>query len=123
MDTSHPITPADAIAAAGAQAANALRALEKATKDAVKDAAKEAGARAKTAEKAPPKAAYGIREAAEALNISRSTAWKLVDLGIVQHFRIGERRLIPATEIDRLIASGGVSLDRLKAAEAVKKGA
>jgi excisionase family DNA binding protein len=38
--------------------------------------------------------------------LSRQTWWLLVKDGVVEHIRIGERILIPRSEIDRLIAEG-----------------
>lgn len=50
------------------------------------------------------RAAYPIPEAAELLGISRSGLYALIDDGTLRRVKIGRRTLIPATEVDRLLA-------------------
>ncbi len=49
-------------------------------------------------------AAYSIPEAAAQLSVSRSHLYQLIDRGLIRRVKIGHRSVIPATEIDRLLA-------------------
>lgn len=51
-----------------------------------------------------PKLAYSILETCAALGITRPTLYKLISDGRLRTVTIGTRRLIPATELDRLLA-------------------
>jgi len=55
-----------------------------------------------------------VTEAAEALNVSRDTIWRLVRSGDLKCVRVGKRVLIPLAEINRM-ASQGNSLERTQA--------
>ena len=52
---------------------------------------------------APSKIAYTIKEAAAAIGLSRSTIYKLMASGELQTIRIGQRRLIRAEALSRLL--------------------
>lgn len=45
-----------------------------------------------------------IPEAAEQLNISRTTMYRLINDGTIKTVRVGQRQRVPAAEINRLIA-------------------
>lgn len=48
--------------------------------------------------------AYTVPQAAKALNISSSTAWKMVRDGRLQSVRIGERRVVvPIQVVDEML--------------------
>jgi excisionase family DNA binding protein len=49
-------------------------------------------------------AAYSIPQAARELSVSRSHLYTLINDGHVRRVKIGGRAVIPATEIDRLLA-------------------
>ena len=49
-------------------------------------------------------AAYSIAEAAAQLSVSRRHLYRLIDTGAIRRVKIGQRVVIPASEIDRLIA-------------------
>jgi excisionase family DNA binding protein len=51
----------------------------------------------------PSKIAYTIKEATAAIGLSRSTIYKLMASGELQTIRIGQRRLIPARALNRLL--------------------
>lgn len=51
-----------------------------------------------------PPMAFHVSETCELLNVSRSTFRKLVDQGDIRTVRLGGRVLVPATEIDRILA-------------------
>jgi excisionase family DNA binding protein len=51
-----------------------------------------------------PKLAYSVAEACAAIGISRPTMYVLMERGQLRTVKIGGRRLIPATELERLIA-------------------
>ena len=51
----------------------------------------------------PSKIAYTIKEAAAAIGLSRSTIYKLMASGELQTIRIGQRRLIRAEALNRLL--------------------
>ena len=55
--------------------------------------------------------AYGIREFAEMFGISIDAAKRLAKSGVLRTIRLGGRRLVPATEIER-IEREGLSLGR-----------
>ena len=51
-------------------------------------------------------AAYSIPAAARELSVSRSHLYTLINDGQVRRVKIGGRAVIPASEIDRLLADG-----------------
>jgi excisionase family DNA binding protein len=51
-----------------------------------------------------PKMAYSMAETAAALGITKPTAYKLVAQGRLRTVMVGARRLVPITEIERLLA-------------------
>lgn len=53
-----------------------------------------------------PPAAYSINEAAARLRVSRSQIYKLIREDAIRTVKIGDRRIVPAGEVDRLIAQG-----------------
>jgi excisionase family DNA binding protein len=58
-----------------------------------------------TAERLPrPPMAFHIAEACELLNISRSTLQKLANNATIKTVKLGGRVLVPASEIDRILA-------------------
>lgn len=54
----------------------------------------------------PPPRVYGVDDAAHALNIGRSTIYKLIAADRLRAIKIGRRTLIPADSIDALLAIG-----------------
>ena len=52
----------------------------------------------------PPPAAYSITAFADQLSISRGTVFNLIKRGELRVAKIGTRTVVPATEIDRLLA-------------------
>ncbi|BBY54209.1 helix-turn-helix domain-containing protein [Mycobacterium koreense] len=50
-----------------------------------------------------------VPEAADALRVGRTMVYAMLRDGRLSGVKIGRRRLVPAAEIDRLIASGGVA--------------
>ncbi len=48
-------------------------------------------------------AGLSMVEAARQLSISKTGIYRLLDRGEIQTVRIGHRRVVPATEIDRLL--------------------
>lgn len=50
------------------------------------------------------KSAYPITEAAQLLSIGRSSFYELLNAGEIQSFKIGNRRLIAAEDIDAYVA-------------------
>lgn len=46
-----------------------------------------------------PKLAYGVKEAAEAVGLSKSKIWEEVKDGRIRSFKIGVRRLIAAEDL------------------------
>ena len=57
---------------------------------------------------APVRHAYSIREACDALGISRPTYYAMVDRGALRVVRSGGRVFVPVAELERLLA-GDVS--------------
>jgi excisionase family DNA binding protein len=51
-----------------------------------------------------PRQAYSIREFGDMLGISRPTVYDLIAAGKLRTVMVGARRLIPATEIGRILA-------------------
>ena len=49
-----------------------------------------------------PRLAYSIAEAAAVTSLSRATLYRLISSGKLRTVTVGARRLIPATEIQRL---------------------
>jgi excisionase family DNA binding protein len=47
-----------------------------------------------------------LREAAEIWSVSVHTVRRLADVGLVETVRVGRRRLISESEIERIIATG-----------------
>ncbi len=56
---------------------------------------------------APERRAVSVPEAARLLNISTTTAWKLVYAGDIRVVRLGRSVRVTLTEIDRLLSGGG----------------
>jgi excisionase family DNA binding protein len=56
---------------------------------------------------AVPKLALTIEEACQALTISRTTLYELLAEGRLRSVTAGRRRLIPLSELERLLAEGG----------------
>jgi excisionase family DNA binding protein len=54
----------------------------------------------------PPGAPWAIPDVARFLTISERHLHRLLDAGKVKSIRIGRRRLIPATEVERLAQKG-----------------
>jgi excisionase family DNA binding protein len=50
-----------------------------------------------------PRVALSIQEFGDALGISRPSVYKLIERGEVRTVMVGGRRLIPATELDRIL--------------------
>ena len=50
------------------------------------------------------KKAYSIAETCQALGVSRMTVFGLISGGRLRTVMVGKRRLIPATELDRLLS-------------------
>jgi len=55
----------------------------------------------------PSKIAYTIKEATAAIGLSRSMIYKLMASGELQTIRIGQRRLIRAEALNRLVTGSG----------------
>jgi excisionase family DNA binding protein len=55
----------------------------------------------------PSKIAYTIKEATAAIGLSRSTIYKLMASGELRTIRIGQRRLIRAEALNRLVTGSG----------------
>ncbi len=77
-------------------------------------------------EKPPlPRRAFGVDEAAAMLGINRATIYRMMNDGELATFLIGGRRLIPAEEIDALLAGASDAPPRLsspaRSAEASRK--
>ena len=51
-----------------------------------------------------PRQAYRPEEAAEALGVSKTTIWRWRKAGRLRFVRVGRIALVPAAEIDRLLA-------------------
>jgi excisionase family DNA binding protein len=47
-----------------------------------------------------------VAEAAEALDVSRDTIWRLLRSGDMKSVRVGKRVLIPLVEINRMATQG-----------------
>lgn len=56
-----------------------------------------------------PRHAYSLDEAAQSLGISRRTVYELMDAGKLSTVKLGRRRLVPARELERLVALQGGS--------------
>jgi excisionase family DNA binding protein len=52
----------------------------------------------------PTKLAYSVVEFAQAIGISRPTVYVMIQRGQLRTVMIGRRRLIPASEIDRVLS-------------------
>lgn len=50
-----------------------------------------------------------VKEAAEALGISRPTAYEAIGTGEIPHIRIGRRILVPRVALEKLLAGAGVA--------------
>lgn len=50
-----------------------------------------------------PRHAYSLNEAAQSLGLSRRTIYTLADRGKLSLIKVGKRRLVPATELERLV--------------------
>lgn len=53
--------------------------------------------------------ALSIPEFCRAIGISRSSAYLLVNAGTLRTIRLGGRRLVPVSEIDRLLEGGSAN--------------
>jgi excisionase family DNA binding protein len=53
------------------------------------------------------KLTYTVEQAAEALGISRPTAYEAIGTGEIPHIRIGRRILIPKSALDKMLAEAG----------------
>jgi excisionase family DNA binding protein len=53
-----------------------------------------------------PRAAYSVTEATASLGVSRDWLYRMLRDGTIRSVKLGGRRFIPASELDR-IASGG----------------
>ncbi len=51
-----------------------------------------------------PRTAYSLDEAAQSLGLSRRTLYDLMDRGQLTTVKLGKRRLVPAAELERLVA-------------------
>ncbi|WP_313473005.1 helix-turn-helix domain-containing protein [Brevundimonas sp.] len=51
----------------------------------------------------PAKLSYGIREAGQALGVSRPTLYRMIGRGELATFKLGSRTLIRRTELDALL--------------------
>jgi len=49
-----------------------------------------------------------VRDLQSYLSISRSTAYRMFDEGLLQRVRVGRRVLVRKADVDRLVAVGGV---------------
>ncbi len=58
----------------------------------------------KAATPQPRPAAYSIQQFADQLSISRGTVFNLIKRGELRVAKIGTRTVVPASEIDRLLA-------------------
>ncbi len=54
----------------------------------------------------PNRLGYSVMEAASALGLAPSGLWKLIALGKIRSVKIGNRRIISAQEIQRLLNEG-----------------
>lgn len=45
-----------------------------------------------------------VAEAAHLLNISERLVWRMIPTGEIRSIRLGGRRMIPRSEVDRLVA-------------------
>ena len=62
-------------------------------------------ANAKPADSQLPKTLLTVPEAAERLRIGQSSVRELLRRGEIKSLKLGKRRLIPTTEVDRIIDS------------------
>jgi len=53
----------------------------------------------------PPETVLTVEEAAERLKVSKTLLYRAIGDGEIRSIRIGKRRLIPSSEITRLIGS------------------
>lgn len=53
------------------------------------------------------KLTYTVEEAAEALGISRPTAYEAIQTGDIPHIRIGRRILIPRAALEKMLLEAG----------------
>lgn len=54
----------------------------------------------------PPRLSYGVGEAAEALGVTRQFLYRLIANGQIDSFKITRRRLIRASELERIMREG-----------------
>jgi excisionase family DNA binding protein len=52
----------------------------------------------------PAKVAYSVMEAAASIGVSRQTVYAMMQRGELRTVLIGRRRLVPATELDRILS-------------------
>ncbi len=52
------------------------------------------------------KSLLGIQEFAEAVGVSTFTVRRLIEAGKIRNVSVGTRRLIPATELERIVTEG-----------------
>ena len=60
-----------------------------------------------TAATSSPRLALTIEQTCEALTISRPTFYELVAAGRLRTIKVGRRRIVPITEVERLLADDG----------------
>lgn len=56
-----------------------------------------------------PRKAYGINRVAEMLDVSHWTVRRAIAAGEIKSFTVGNRRLVPAAEVHRLIGDSVVA--------------
>lgn len=54
---------------------------------------------------APPRVAYKVPEAAEALALSEAMVWKLVKSKELRSYKVGTARFVPASALDEFVES------------------
>ena len=59
---------------------------------------------------------YSLYQAETALGVSRSTLYRLMERGELRSVKIGDRRLIPIFELDRMCGAGSVPAKQLGSA-------
>jgi len=52
---------------------------------------------------AAPRYAYSLDDAARSISISRRALYNLIDADTVRTVKLGTRRVVPATELERLL--------------------
>lgn len=52
----------------------------------------------------PPRLAYSLDEAARSISLSRRGLYQLIEAGELRTVKVGRRRLVPVSELERLAA-------------------